>query len=159
MFSFIFYAIAITLAGIGDSFLHALAFPLQLIEILPIAVMLSYFFGGFKVTLIPALILGIVDDYLHFGPITFTSIMYMGVLFIIQRLHTTVITHTNLASIFLLSLIFHAVIVTLKTVYRFTFSLLALQELIFTLFLNTIITFLAFLIIRNIQRRIEKHFI
>lgn len=140
-------------------FISSLLPPLNFLEIINIALMLFFLFWGIDKSVKIALILGIAKDYGQTVNIGASSIIYLSALIIVCVLRNTILTHQNRAAVFLLSLFFNILYFIGLTLSKFNLNIMIIQEAVIAWLVNTVLTFLIFILIQWFQSQFRKRFI
>ena len=141
------------------TFTSSLLPPFNLLEIINIILVLALLFWGFDKTIPMALLLGLFKDYGQGLSLGISSLIYLIALISIQLIRNTLFTHQNLASVFLLSLLFNTIYFLSFILRKLELNLIILQELIVSLIINASLTFLTFIFIKWVQKQFRKRFI
>jgi hypothetical protein len=80
-------------------------------------------------------------------------------LLLIVVLRATIITSENPVSLFFLSIIFNTVYYAVEIARNFHFSATILEEALFEIIINSILTFAAYVFIDFFTNHVRKHFI
>lgn len=140
-------------------FISSLAPPLNFLETINIALMLFFLFWGIDKSVKISLILGIAKDYGQTINIGASSIIYLSALIAVYIMRNTILTHQNRAAVFLLSLFFNTLYFIGLVLIKFNLNIMIIQEAIIFLLVNTIFTFLIFILIQWLQIQFKKRFI
>ena len=145
---------------LSQVFFTALIAPFNTINIISAYLVLLFWTDDFEKVFLAALVLGVMSDFVNRAPfLGIGGVEFSFALLSIVVLRYTIITSENRISLFFLSMVFNAVYYAIEIARNFHFSAAILEEALFEIIINSILTFAAYVFIDFFTSQVRKDFI